>query len=124
MIFKLPLLVILPSFAAPFFTSIMEVPLLVKVPVMFRLSLVSPLNLAPSLTVRLPVISAFEPIKLKFPSVDMLPRVRVLSLSNLEPPLWACNVTFAPLLILIFPVILLLEFSPPRVTLPPKIVRL
>ena len=92
---------------------------MVKAPVMFRLLSVVPLKVADELTVRLPVISALAPVKFNFPSTNTLPRVSFL----LAPlPFLACKVTFAPLVILIVPVILLLESCPPRVTLPPKIV--
>lgn len=67
-IFKLPLLVISPRrFTTPCFILMSAVPLLVKVPVMFRLSLVSPLKIASSSMSRLPLISTLVPTKLKFP---------------------------------------------------------
>ncbi|PRI39620.1 hypothetical protein BVZ61_00317 [Haemophilus influenzae] len=92
---------------------------MVKLPVMFRLLLVTPLKVAPLETARLPLISTLAPIKANLPSVDTLPRVSFLLLPL---PLWACKVTFALLLMSIFPVMLLLESSPPRVTLPAKMV--
>ncbi|PRK47295.1 hypothetical protein BV183_00546 [Haemophilus influenzae] len=117
--FNSPPLVILPRFTTPCFILMSAVPLLVKVPVMFRLSLVSPLKVAPFETPRLPLISTLAPVSFNFPPTDTLPRISLLSLPL---PLWACKVTFASRSMVIFPAMRLLESFPPRVTLPAKMV--
>nr|PRM01965.1 hypothetical protein BV012_00059 [Haemophilus influenzae] len=71
--FKSPSLVTLPSFTTPCVILISAVPLLVKLPVMFRLFFVLPLNLAPPPTVRLPVISMVSPFAVRFPLEVMSP---------------------------------------------------
>ncbi|PRI62943.1 hypothetical protein BVZ87_01320 [Haemophilus influenzae] len=118
MIFKLPLLVILPSFAAPFFTSIMEVPLLVKVPVMFRLFFVLPLNLAPCATSRLPFISIVSPSAVRLPLAVTFPFTikAPLCLSKFA----LLRVALVPCLTVTLPFISVGAFWEPRVMLPPS----
>ncbi|PRJ69860.1 hypothetical protein BV135_01569 [Haemophilus influenzae] len=116
--FNLPSLVTLPRFTTPCVISIIEVPLLVKVPVMFRLFFVLPLNLAPCATSRLPFILIVSPSAVRLPLAVTFP-------FTIKAPLWLSKfallrVALVPCLTVTSPFISVGAFWEPRVMLPPS----